>query len=125
MFERKLMTAAIVVLLAACQSQEKTAPARVTEGGDPQRGVAAIQKHGCGGCHMIPGIPHATGMMGPSLAGVADRMVVGGKAPNQPDNLILWITDPQKIAPGTAMPDLNVSDTDARDIAAYLYTLRR
>jgi cytochrome c len=125
MFERKLLAAAAVLLLAACNAKEETTATQRTPGGSAQRGVAAIQKHGCGGCHIIPGIPHATGMMGPSLAGVADRMYVGGKAANQPDNLILWITDPQKIAPGTAMPDLNVSDSDARDIAAYLYTLRK
>ena len=124
MFERRMLLAAAVTLLTACNQQDETTATQLTQGGDPKRGVAAIQKHGCGGCHTIPGIPDATGMMGPSLAGVAERMYVGGKAPNQPDNLILWITDPQKISPGTAMPDLNVTDNDARDIAAYLYTLR-
>ncbi|PRY20191.1 hypothetical protein CLV70_12572 [Pseudosporangium ferrugineum] len=31
--------------------------------------------------------------------------------------------DPQAVEPGTAMPDLGVTSTDARDIAAYLFTL--
>jgi hypothetical protein len=31
---------------------------------------------------------------------------------------------PQKIIPGNAMPDMNVTSRDAYDIAAYLYTLR-
>jgi hypothetical protein len=26
------------------------------------------------------------------------------------------------VSPGTAMPDLNVGETDARDITAFLYT---
>jgi cytochrome c1 len=33
-----------------------------------------------------------------------------------------WIRDPQQVAPGTAMPDLNVGAQDARDITAFLYT---
>jgi cytochrome c1 len=33
-----------------------------------------------------------------------------------------WIRDPQHVAPGTAMPDLDVGARDARDIAAFLYT---
>jgi hypothetical protein len=30
--------------------------------------------------------------------------------------------DPQRLSPGTAMPDLAVSERDARDISAFLYT---
>jgi cytochrome c len=38
---------------------------------------------------------------------------------------MLWIRDPQKVDSGTSMPNLNVSEADARDISAYLYTLRK
>jgi cytochrome c2 len=38
--------------------------------------------------------------------------------------MIRWIQHPQRLAPGSAMPDLGVSETDARDMAAYLYALR-
>lgn len=120
MSRSNLLLATIVILLAACNRQTETSTTQPAAGGDPQAAVAAIQKHGCGGCHIIPGIPYATGRMGPSLAGVADRMDARGNAAGQPDNLVLWIMDPQKVAPGTAMPDLNVSETDARAIAAYL-----
>ena len=34
------------------------------------------------------------------------------------------ILDAQAIEPGTAMPNLGVSEGQARSIAAYLYTLR-
>jgi cytochrome c len=37
---------------------------------------------------------------------------------------VQWIRDPQHLKPGTAMPDLAVGERDARDIAAYLHTLR-
>jgi cytochrome c1 len=43
---------------------------------------------------------------------------------NTPKNLIEWIKRPHALDPKTAMPDLKVSDLDARDIAAYLYTLQ-
>ena len=44
--------------------------------------------------------------------------------PTTPDNLIRWIRDPQGVEPGTVMPNMGVAEADARDIAAYLYTLR-
>jgi cytochrome c len=34
------------------------------------------------------------------------------------------VRDPKAVKPQTAMPDMGVSETDARDIAAYLATLR-
>ena len=54
----------------------------------------------------------------------ARRAYIAGQLPNQPENLIRWLVDPQAIEPGTAMPDLDVTPELARDIAAYLYTLR-
>jgi cytochrome c len=43
---------------------------------------------------------------------------------NSAENLIRWIVNPQAINPGTAMPNLGVSEPHARDMAAYLFTLR-
>jgi len=34
------------------------------------------------------------------------------------------IRDPQGVAPGNGMPNLGVSERDARNMAAYLYTLQ-
>jgi hypothetical protein len=48
---------------------------------------------------------------------------VAGKFPNTAETLVAWIRDAPAMAPLTAMPDLGVDDRDARDIAAYLYTL--
>jgi cytochrome c len=50
------------------------------------------------------------------------RALLAGRLDNNPDNMQLWIRDPQRASPGTAMPDLNVGARDARDIAAFLYT---
>jgi len=44
--------------------------------------------------------------------------------PNAPDNMLAWIRDPQRVDPKTAMPNTGVTPSDARHIAAYLYTLK-
>lgn len=90
-------------------------------GGDPARGRQAMVRHGCGGCHVISGIGGASGRVGPSLKDFGRQMYVAGQLPNTPDHLIAWLQDPQQHAPGTAMPDLGVTEADARDMAAYLY----
>lgn len=110
------------------QHREAAAQARraaeTMTGGRVDAGEAAIARYGCGACHFIPGIDGATGRVGPSLRGVARRAIIGGRLPNNPDNLALWIGRPDHVSPGTAMPEQGVSAQEARDIAAYLYTLR-
>jgi cytochrome c2 len=112
-----------VVGASACESRAEQDAAALT-GGVPRRGVEAIGRYGCGACHDIPGIRSAKGNVGPSLAHVANRSYLGGQLPNTPANLVRWIQHPQHIERGTAMPEMGVTDTDAKDIAAYLYTLR-
>lgn len=94
------------------------------EGGDPVRGAQAIQRNGCHSCHRIPGIAGATSYVGPPLNGWSERQYIAGNLQNRPDNLIAWIMNPQSIEPGTAMPDMDIDEQEARDIAAYLYTLQ-
>lgn len=91
---------------------------------DAKRGRAAISKYGCGACHVIPGVRGARGRVGPQLNDFASQVYVAGQVTNIPENLVAWIQNPDDISPGTAMPDLGVTEADARDIAAYLYTLR-
>lgn len=119
--------AAAVVLLAAslagCGDQVKEEAAQMT-GGNPDHGAVLIQKYGCSACHTIPGIEGARATIGPPLDRLGQRAYLAGQLPNTPENLIRWITDPQSVERGTAMPDVGVSDPEARHIAAYLYTLR-
>ncbi|HET9226439.1 MAG TPA: c-type cytochrome [Thermoanaerobaculia bacterium] len=112
----------VALLLAGCSSKEEKA-ARLT-GGDPDLGKAAIRRYGCQTCHTIPGVEGATGIVGPPLDRIGSRAYLAGQLENTPENLMRWIRDPQSIAPGTAMPDMRVTEKDGRDIAAYLYTLR-
>lgn len=110
--------------IAACHPQDDETARQLT-GGQPSRGRAAIEYYGCGACHEIPGVDDARGLVGPPLGNIADRSYLAGQLPNTPDNMIRWVRAPQSIESGTAMPDLNVNERDARDIAAYLYTLRQ
>ena len=96
--------------------------AAVATGGDPSRGEAMFIQYGCGSCHAVKNVRGATGMVGPPLDGIALRVIIGGHLSNTPDNMDKWIRDPQQVSPGTAMPDLNVGQGDARDITAFLYT---
>ncbi len=87
-------------------------------------GQHLIYSYACGSCHAIPGIAEANGTVGPPLRGFASRTYIAGTMMNQPKNLFLWITKPQEVVAGNAMPDLGVSEGQAHDIAAYLYTLQ-
>jgi len=93
-----------------------------TAEGDPERGEAMFIQYGCGSCHLLKHVRKATGKIGPQLDGVGDEAVIAGKLANSPENLERWIREPQVVNPGTAMPDLNVGQRDARDITAFLYT---
>ena len=96
---------------------------REVPGGDASRGRRAIAAYGCGACHVVPGVTGARGLVGPPLTSYAHRAYVAGNLPNTPANLVRWIQVPQSIEPGSAMPNLDVAEADARDMAAYLYTL--
>ncbi|HEX6627089.1 MAG TPA: cytochrome c oxidase assembly protein [Gemmatimonadaceae bacterium] len=91
---------------------------------DTERGRTAIRRYGCGSCHDIPGVSGASGMVGPPLGKIAQRVYIAGVLPNEPDNMIRWLENPPGVDPLTAMPYMGVTPRDARDIAAYLYTLR-
>lgn len=111
-------------VLTACQQVELERRAAAMTGGSPQRGKAAIGRYGCGSCHTIPGVEGASALVGPNLDQVASRMYVAGVLPNTPDNMIRWVQHPRDVDPLTAMPNLGVTDGDARDIVSYLYTLK-
>jgi cytochrome c1 len=110
------------VLLTGCQ-QDIAMPVRAS-GGDPHRGAVLMAQYGCGSCHVIPGVRRAFGTVGPPLDAYARSVYVAGVEPNVPDKLAAWIRHPQDFKPKTAMPDVGVSEADARDMAAYLYTLK-
>jgi cytochrome c len=111
--------AGAAVALVACGAGTHDTPVRE---GDAGRGHERIEYYGCGACHRIGGVEGANGRVGPSLRHFDANRFIAGRLPNTPDNVVRWILDPQAIEPDTIMPDLGLSEAEARDVAAYLYT---
>ncbi len=113
-------------LLGGClgESSGRTARGISVQYGDAENGRRAVQAYGCGSCHSIPGVKGADGRVGPPLGGFGSRAFIAGELANTPDNLVRWLMHPRDVEPGTAMPDLGVSEQDARDITAYLEGLQ-
>jgi cytochrome c1 len=91
-----------------------------------QAGQQLVAAKGCGGCHAIPGVAGASGTIGPNLAGIATRTKIAGGAVdnNGPDDLKKWLLNPPALKPGTAMPNLGLTDDEATKITAFLETLK-
>lgn len=124
---KTLLTCAAAMLsfaLTRCTGGKTVGGYTIETGGSPAKGAALINQYRCGACHIIPGIHDAHGLVAPPLIYFAERTFIAGEVPNTPDNLVHWIKSPQSIESGTAMPTLGLSDQQARDVAAYLYTLR-
>ncbi len=115
-----LTNVACLLFVAGCSE----APPRVEiPGADVERGRMAIVRYGCVACHTIPGIANPGSNVGPPLDKIARRAYIGGMLPNTPTEMVRWLRDPPRIDPRTAMPDMSISEAEAKDIAAYLYTL--
>ena len=123
-----VLAVAIVALLAVVggtlwKNQRRTENIAVAmTGGDVARAPDLIRRYGCAGCHTIPGIPGGDGQVGGPLQDVRRRVYVGGVVTNSPDNMIKWIVSPQALSPRSAMPATGISEAEARDVAAYLYS---
>ena len=110
---------ALAVMLVGCNRDFNRVQKEVP-GGDAVAGRAAIIANGCAACHVIPGVAESA-YVGPPLNKYAFRHYIAGNMPNTAESLVAWIVAPQRFEPGTAMPDLGINETDARNIAAYLY----
>jgi cytochrome c2 len=128
-------TALIAITLAtiACtspatpQAKPPSGQQSAAVSGDVNNGRQLFQAKGCIACHAAPGVPGATGTIGPNLAGIGDpnkRPTLADGGANTPDHLRTWIKDPQALKPGTMMPNLNLSEKEADDLVALLQTFR-
>ena len=119
---RTALLASLAVVLSACGSGAETSGATAS---GAENGRLLLRQFGCGRCHEIPGVADAKGRIGPPLGDVGRRIYLAGRLPNTPQNMVRFIREPQAVKPGTAMPDLGVSEPHARDMVAYLRTLRK
>jgi len=100
------------ILLSSCAEKQGDA------------GRAALERFQCGACHIIPGVPGARGVVGPPLDNYARRVYIAGKLPRDEALLARWIADAPSLSPGTAMPKIEMTQAEARAMAAYLVTLK-
>lgn len=114
----RVIAIGICIALAGCGAETPVS------GGDAERGRLLLRQFGCGTCHRIAGVADAQGNVGPPLDGVSRRVYLGGVLPNSPINMVRWIRAPRAFDPLTMMPNLGVSEEHARDMVAYLHTLR-
>jgi cytochrome c len=127
---RTRVAALCILLLVTCccerfSNQGSYAQAsRITGGGNPAIGKELIRRYGCQGCHTIPSIKDARGTVGPPLEHLSQRVYLAGELPNTAENLMRWIQHPHQVHPHTAMPEMGVTDQDARDISAFLYAMK-
>ncbi|HEX6414653.1 MAG TPA: c-type cytochrome [Burkholderiales bacterium] len=116
---RRWSSAFLALLAAACGDDQ--APAL---GGNPEQGKLLLRQFACTSCHTIPGVAGGDGKVGPPLTGVAGRIYLAGVLPNTPQTMASFVRYPQKADPKTAMPDMGVTEEQARDMVAYLYQLK-
>jgi cytochrome c len=92
--------------------------------GNSEHGKQLIAQYGCMTCHNIPGIEGPRGMVGPSLDHLASRKWIDSKFPNDAESMTRWLQNPQSMDPQSNMPNVGVTPADARDMTAYLATLK-
>jgi cytochrome c len=118
--------AGIVIVVMGIMMMHRAAaipPYRNVPGGNIKRGRQALIKYNCGSCHRIPGVEGANGTKGQSLGGFGYRTDIVGALANTPEDAVRWIRKPKSVYPDSAMPELDISEQEALDIVAYLYSL--
>jgi cytochrome c oxidase subunit 2 len=89
-----------------------------------KKGQQVFLSNTCIMCHTISGT-QAAARLGPNLSHVASRQrIAAGTLPNTPGHLAGWIVDPQKIKPGTRMPQNPLNPDDLRALLEYLQSLK-
>jgi cytochrome c1 len=110
------------VSLVACDGP----PDRTPSLGDANaaNGMRLVSDKGCAACHTFPDVPWPRGGLGPSLQDFGRQGLIAGRLPNQPGVLMQFIRNAPAMVPGTAMPAILMTDQEARDVTAYLVTLK-
>jgi len=87
-------------------------------------GKRVFERTACINCHAVAGT-NANGRFGPDLTHLMSRTTIGsGAAQNTPQNLRLWVQNPNAIKAGSLMPAMQLSDTDLDAVVSYMETLR-
>jgi cytochrome c oxidase subunit 2 len=102
--------------------QEQRQPAHLSDAVSQGRHI--FETTACINCHAVAGTV-ANGRFGPDLTHLMSRdTIAAGAAPNTPENLRLWVRNPETFKPGCLMPAMELNDQDLDALTAYLVTLR-
>lgn len=107
--------------------QPSERPAAAPPSGDAAAGRKLIEDKACGTCHRMSGVAALPGATEPTSGSKETRAAVL-LAPDlrfardrlAPEHVVQWLLDPQKIKPGTLMPQTPMSEIEANQIAAYI-----
>lgn len=88
-----------------------------------EQGKIALQQYNCSSCDVIPDVTTAANHVGPPLTNLASQSFIAGILENTDSNLAARIRFPQRIDPGSAMPDLGVSALHADQMVEYLKSI--
>ena len=105
----------------AWEQQQLSAPPSSPPAGftasEVSQGAQLFGHYACSSCHF-------TGI-GPLLTHVGSRhLLAGGATTNTPANMEAWLKNPDAIKPGVHMPNFQLNDREARNLTAYLESLR-
>jgi cytochrome c oxidase subunit II len=105
------------------QTQRQQVAANVPKDASTAEGRRIFETTACINCHVVAGTV-ANGRFGPDLTHLMSRdTLASGAAPNTPENLRLWIENPDAIKPGSLMPAMNLTSQELDRVTAYLLTL--
>jgi cytochrome c2 len=118
----------LLAILVGCADSFDYGKGASLTGGDPNAGREKIILHDCHSCHVIPGVPVNRDSKGPALKHWSRQSKIAGKWPNTPDNLQDFIEHPERMLHGKGLKNemtmSTVKAADAKDIAAYLFSLQ-
>ncbi len=101
--------------------REQQQPAN--QDGKEAAGRHVFESTACLNCHAIGGT-NGTGRFGPDLTHLMSRRTIAaGAAENTPENLRLWIQNPDASKTGSLMPAMKLSDPELDALVRYLETL--
>jgi cytochrome c oxidase subunit 2 len=106
------------------ETQRQSVAASAPQDASAAEGRRVFETTACINCHAVKGTV-ANGRFGPDLTHLMSRdTLASGAAPNTPEDLRLWIQNPDAIKPGSLMPAMNLTDQEFDQLTAYLLTLR-
>jgi len=97
-------------------------PAGTFRGGIAAKGKELVEKAGCLGCHVVGNDERMRKERGTSYDIAPELTRVGSKV--DPDWLFDWLKNPRNYLPNTRMPSLRLTDSEVRDVVAYLISLK-